>query len=52
MNCFRVVGLTTLILFSAAAVADEKGHDHGAPPEQLGEVSFSTSCGPAAQKHF
>ncbi|MCI0354092.1 MAG: hypothetical protein L0099_03490 [Acidobacteria bacterium] len=40
------------LLLSLAAAADEKGHDHGAPPEQLGEVSFPTSCTPAAQKNF
>ncbi len=44
--------LGTVLWMSLPSVADEKSHDHGTPPEQLGEVSFSTSCAPAAQKHF
>ncbi len=41
-----------VLWMSLPSVADEKGHDHGTPPEQLGEVSFPTSCTPASQKHF
>jgi hypothetical protein len=52
MNRIHAFVLSSALLFSSAALADEKGHDHGAPPEQLGEVSFPTSCAPAAQKHF
>ncbi|MGH9601150.1 MAG: hypothetical protein ACRD24_02070, partial [Terriglobales bacterium] len=52
MNRFRALALATILLLPLAVMADEKGHDHGAPPEQLGEVSFPTSCAPAAQKNF
>ncbi|MGH9532395.1 MAG: tetratricopeptide repeat protein [Terriglobales bacterium] len=52
MNRFGGLALATILLFPLAVMADEKGHDDGAPPEQLGEVSFPTSCTPAAQKNF
>ncbi len=52
MNRLTALALAAALAWSLPGAADEKGHDHGAPPEQLGEVSFPTSCGPAAQKHF
>ncbi len=52
MNRSCALALSATLLFSPAAVADEKGHDHGAPVEQLGEVTFPTSCAPTAQKNF
>lgn len=52
MNRLPVLLLGAGLWMSLPAVADEKGHDHGTPPEQLGEISFPTSCTPAAQKHF
>jgi tetratricopeptide (TPR) repeat protein len=52
MNCFRGLALAVLLVLSTNAVADEKGHEHGAASEQLGEVSFPTSCAPAAQRNF
>ena len=42
--------LLTLSLFTGVPVAQEM-HDHGAP-EQLGTVSFPTSCSPAVQAEF
>ncbi len=52
MSDLRGLALAMVLVLSPGAAADEKGHDHGTPPEQLGEVSFPTSCVPAAQKHF
>ncbi len=52
MNRSPTLLLGAVLWMSLPAVADEKGHDHGTPPEQFGEVSFPTSCTPAAQKHF
>ncbi|HEX2828640.1 MAG TPA: hypothetical protein VHP37_19960 [Burkholderiales bacterium] len=46
------LGLATVTSFAAAAQHD---HDHGAggrPPEQLGKVSFPTSCSAAVQPQF
>ena len=52
MNRSLALLLGAVLAISLPATADEKGHDHGTAPGQLGEVSFPTSCTPAAQKHF
>ena len=45
--------LVLCLLFSIAAFADEEaGHHHHNAGEQLGTVSFPTSCAPAVQKPF
>ncbi|MGB9254426.1 MAG: hypothetical protein WCC25_06285 [Candidatus Korobacteraceae bacterium] len=48
MRLFAI--LITLLSFSSLPFAQET-HDHGAP-EQLGTVSFPTSCSPAVQAEF
>jgi tetratricopeptide (TPR) repeat protein len=40
-----------LALVLCCAVAAQEAHDHGVP-EQLGKVSFPTSCSPAVQPEF
>jgi tetratricopeptide (TPR) repeat protein len=35
-----------------AGLGAQEEHHHGAPPERLGSVSFRTSCGADAQRHF
>jgi tetratricopeptide (TPR) repeat protein len=44
----HAVGLS----FALAAVNPAWGHTEGKSPEQLGEVSFPTSCAPAVQPQF
>ena len=41
-----------IVCFSFAAAAAAWGDSPGKPPEQLGEVSFPTSCQPAVQAKF
>jgi hypothetical protein len=51
-----VVWMLLMVLGFATSEAwaqhSEHGTLRGAPPEQLGEVNFPVSCGPAAQKDF
>ena len=44
--------LAACVLCSVAVLADEGGHHHHDGGEQLGTVSFPTSCAPAVEKSF
>jgi hypothetical protein len=41
-----------LLVLSLGTVSAAWGHDDGKSPEQLGTVSFPTSCAPAVQGQF
>ena len=48
----RVCAVGALTSLFLAATAPALGHDEKRPLEQLGKVSFQTSCTPSAQPHF
>jgi len=46
-----LITLTAAVVAAAPAVAQDHAH-HGTPAQELGRVSFETSCAPDAQPHF
>ena len=51
MKSLRYVCTVILFLSSLSLLADG-AHDHGLPGEEVGKVSFPTSCAPDVQKQF
>jgi hypothetical protein len=47
-----IARIAAIVCFSLAAATAAWGDSSGKPPEQLGEVSFPTSCQPAVQAKF